>query len=221
MTLPMSLALFDLDNTLIGGDSDYLWGRFLAEQGHVDGAENERCHRRYYQDYLDGSLDIHEFLGFQLEVLGKYEMDTLSGWRAQFLEEKIRPIVLPKAVRLVEDHRGRGDTLLIITATNRFLTAPIAALFDVPHLIATEPEWVDGRYSGRAIGTPSFAGGKVARLAAWLAEHGETLTDSWCYSDSHNDLPLLRAATHPVAVDPDAPLTAAARAHGWPIISLR
>ena len=114
--------------------------------------------------------------------------------------------MLPKAVRLVEDHRGRGDTLLIITATNRFLTAPIAALFDVPHLIATEPEWVDGRYSGRAIGTPSFAGGKVTRLAAWLAEHGETLTDSWCYSDSHNDLPLLRAATHPVAVDPDAPL---------------
>ncbi len=217
----MSLALFDLDNTLIGGDSDFLWGRFLVEQGLVDAAEHERRHRRYYQDYLDGSLDIHEFLAFQLEVLGRHEMDTLARWRARFLEEKIRPILLPAAFRLVGEHRARGDTLLIVTATNRFLTAPIAAFFDVPHLIATEPEIVARRYTGRVSGTPSFAGGKVTRLADWLALHGGTLEDSWCYSDSHNDLPLLKKVTHPVAVDPDPVLLATAREQGWPIISLR
>ena len=218
----MSLALFDLDNTLIGGDSDYLWGRFLAEQGHVDGAENERRHRRYYQDYLDGSLDIHEFLGFRLEVLGKYEMGTLSGWRAQFLEEKIRPIVLPKAVRLVEDHRSRGDTLLIITATNRFLTAPIAALFDVPHLIATEPEWVDGRYSGRAI-----AGSRrspVGRSHDLLPGSPSTARHSRTAGATATRTTICRScAPRPIRSRsiPTRPLAAAAHAHGWPIISLR
>ncbi len=217
----MSLALFDLDNTLIGGDSDCLWGQFLAEEGHVDRVEHERRQRRYYQDYLDGSLDIHEFLAFQLEVLGKHEVDTLTRWRARFLEEKIRPILLPGAMRLVEEHRARGDTLVIVTATNRFLTAPIAALFRIEHLIATEPERVDGRYTGRACGIPSFAEGKVTRLEAWLGEHGETWEESWCYSDSHNDLPLLFAVAHPVAVDPDEALATVARRQGWPIISLR
>jgi HAD superfamily hydrolase (TIGR01490 family) len=217
----MSLALFDLDNTLIGGDSDCLWGQFLVEHGHVDGEAHAARQRRYYQDYLEGSIDIDEFLAFQLEVLGRHEMETLQSWQAQFVEEKIRPILLPEAARLIERHREQGDTPVIITATNRFLTAPIAALYGVRHLIATEPEQIDGRYTGRVAGTPSFAGGKVTRLASWLAEHGESLAGSWCYSDSHNDLPLLDAVSHAVAVDPDEVLAAAARERGWPIISLR
>lgn len=217
----MTLALFDLDNTLLGGDSDYLWGTFLAEQGIVDAAHYERETLRFYKEYQAGTLDIHAFLEFQLTPLTQHPPDVLHGWRERFLSEKIWPIVLPKAVALVERHRDQGDTLLIITATNRFITGPIAARFGVPHLLASEGEIREGRYTGKIKGTPCFREGKVVRLGEWLQERGQTLEGSWFYSDSHNDIPLLERVSHPVAVDPDAELARWATGKGWPIISLR
>ena len=217
----MTLAIFDLDNTLIGGDSDTLWGQFLIEEGIVQKDDYERRHERYYRDYLNGALDIFAFLGFQLEILAQHDNDTLRVWRGKYIERKIKPIMLPKARALLHTHRVKGDTLLIVTATNRFLTEPIAALLDVEHLIATEPEIIDGRYSGRVCGTPAFAAGKVARLSDWLVKQGKSYAETWFYSDSHNDLPLLHAVTHPVAVDPDVTLAQAASINRWPVISLR
>jgi HAD superfamily hydrolase (TIGR01490 family) len=217
----MALALFDLDNTLLDGDSDYLWGCFLVEHGIVDGEHYERENRRFYDQYLDGTLDIHEFLRFQLRPLATHTCGQLQRWREQFLKEKIEPILLPRAKDLLDKHRRLGDELLIITATNRFITGPIAERYAVPHLLATEPEMNDGEFTGGVSGTPCFQGGKVERLQAWLDEHGLDLAGSWFYSDSHNDLPLLEAVTHPVAVDPDDKLRAVAGARGWPVISLR
>ena len=217
----MSLAIFDLDNTLLGGDSDYLWGQFLVERGLVDGEVYERENQRFYDHYRAGTLDIHEFLAFMLRPLAETPLAELLDWRAQFIEAKIRPILLPRAAELLARHRDAGDTLLIITATNRFITEPIAELLDVPHLLATEPEFTDGRYTGRSRGIPCFQHGKVERLGEWLAETGHTLAASWFYSDSHNDLPLLDQVSYPVAVDPDATLAECARQRGWPIISLR
>lgn len=217
----MSLAIFDLDNTLLGDDSDYLWGQFLIEQGLVDGEDYERENQRFYDAYRAGTLDIQEFLTFMLRPLAEHPLENLLAWRARFVEDKIRPILLPKALDLLARHRNAGDTLLIITATNRFITAPIADLLDVPHLLATEVEFADGRYTGRSFGIPCFQHGKVARLSDWLAETGHDLDQSWFYSDSHNDLPLLGRVRYPVAVDPDAVLAQHAQERGWPIISLR
>lgn len=217
----MSLAIFDLDNTLLGGDSDYLWGKFLAEQGVVDAGHYERENLRFYKEYQAGTLDIHTFLEFQLKPLTLHPLDVLHGWRERFLSEKIWPIVLPKAVALVERHRAQDDILLIITATNRFITEPIAARFGVPHLLASEGEIREGRYTGKIKGTPCFREGKVMRLGEWLQEHEQTLEGSWFYSDSHNDIPLLERVNHPVAVDPDAELARRATSKGWPVISLR
>lgn len=217
----MDLAIFDLDNTLLGGDSDYLWGRFLVEQGIVDGENYERENRRYYEEYKVGTLDIYEFLRFSLAPLSEHSVETLCAWRALFMKEKIAPIMLPAARELLERHRAQGHTLLIITATNSFVTAPIAKALGVEHLIATEPEMKAGRYTGNVSGTPSFREGKVVRLEEWLRRKGWNLASSWFYSDSHNDLPLLEMATHPVAVDPDDTLAEHARLRGWPVISLR
>lgn len=217
----MAIALFDLDNTLIAGDSDYLWGCFLVEQGIVDATTYERENLRFYDQYKRGELDILEFLDFQLRPLAEHDTETLHGWRARYLEEKIRPILLPRARDLIERHRRQGDTLVMITATNRFITAPIAGLYDIEHLLATEPETSAGRYTGRVSGVPCFQDGKVVRLEAWLDEHSQTLDASWFYSDSHNDLPLLGKVTHPVAVDPDDILRQHAARHDWPVISLR
>lgn len=217
----MSLAIFDLDNTLIGGDSDYLWGQFLAERGLVDGERHEQENQRFYDEYRAGTLDIHAFLAFMLKPLAEHPLADLLAWRAQFIEEKIGPILLPKATALLDRHRIAGDTLLIITATNRFITAPIAERLAVAHLLATEAEFSDGRYTGRSVGIPCFRQGKVARLSEWLAETGHDLTGSWFYSDSHNDLPLLNQVAHPVAVDPDEALASHAAERGWPMISLR
>jgi HAD superfamily hydrolase (TIGR01490 family) len=217
----MSLAIFDLDNTLLGDDSDYLWGQFLVERGLVDGEFYERENRRFYDAYRAGTLDIHEFLAFMLRPLTEHPPARLLDWRARFLAEKIEPIILPKAIGLLERHRADGDTLLIITATNTFITAPIAERLNVPNLLATEIECIDGRYTGRALGTPCFQHGKVERLRVWLADTGHDLADSWFYTDSRNDLPLLHQVAHPVAVDPDEALARHATAHGWPIISLR
>lgn len=217
----MALALFDLDNTLLGGDSDYLWGRFLVEQGIVDGAEYEEQNQYFYDQYKAGTLDIQAFLAFSLRPLAEHTPTELHAWREQFLTSLIDPIVLPESVALVERHRSEGDTLVIITATNRFVTAPIAARFGITHLIATEVEMDGERYTGRSTGIPCFQHGKVERLEQWLEENTVDLNSSWFYSDSHNDLPLLEQVSNPVAVDPDDKLALQARTRGWPIVSLR
>jgi HAD superfamily hydrolase (TIGR01490 family) len=217
----VALALFDLDNTLLGGDSDYLWGRFLVEQGIVDGDAYERQNQHFYDQYKAGSLDIQAFLAFSLRPLAEHPPARLHAWREQFVARLIDPIVLPAARDLVERHRTQGDTPVIITATNRFVTAPIAARFGIEHLIATEVEMDGERYTGRSFGVPCFQGGKVERLQQWLAEQNGGLEGSWFYSDSHNDLPLLERVANPVAVDPDDTLAQQARARGWPTISLR
>lgn len=217
----MTLAIFDLDYTLLAGDSDHAWGEFLIERGLVDGPAYRETNDRYFAQYLAGTLDIHAFLAFALAPLARLDRRLLDQLHTEFMETRIRPMVAPGAPALLDKHRARGDTLVIITATNRFVTAPIARLLGVEHLIATDPEESNGRYTGRVAGTPCYREGKVVRLEAWVREHGASLAGSWCYSDSHNDLPILRRATHPVAVDPDAILREEAVARGWPIISLR
>ena len=217
----MSLAIFDLDNTLLGDDSDYLWGQFLVEQQLVDREFYERENRRFYQEYKSGDLDILEFLAFSLEPLTRIESETLTNLHRQFMCEKIEPVMLPKAKSLLESHRGKGHTLLIITATNSFITGPIAEALGVEHLIATNPEIIDGRYTGLVEGTPCFREGKVSRLENWLSRNQLNLEGSFFYSDSHNDLPLLELVTQPVAVDPDDTLAQHAESKGWPVISLR
>ena len=217
----MSLAIFDLDNTLLGGDSDYLWGQFLVERGIVDEALYKRENDRFYREYEEGTLDIFEFLRFALKPLKDNDPAQLEQLREEYLAEKIDPIILPASRELIRRHREAGDTLMIITATNAFVTAPIAERLGIEHLIATVPERVGGRYTGEVAGEPSYREGKVNRLNSWLQEHGETLDGSSFYSDSHNDIPLLERVSKPVAVDPDDLLTAHATAQGWPIISLR
>jgi len=217
----LALAIFDLDNTLLAGDSDYLWGTFLTERGIVDGEEFERENERFYREYKEGCLDIFEFLRFSFRPLRDNRLEDLERYRKDFLREKIEPIILPAARALVERHRTTGDELLIITATNEFVTAPIAEHLGIPNLIATIPEKANGRFTGNVTGTPSFQAGKVERLLEWLQEAGVGLAGSSFYSDSHNDVPLLERVDHPVAVDPDDHLRRHARARGWPIISLR
>lgn len=217
----MALTIFDLDNTLLGGDSDFLWGRYLCENGIVDENAYRRANEHYYQQYLEGSLDIYEFLEFVFKPLASHDMKTLHQWRAAYLEQKIKPIMLPAAQALVESHRSQGDTLLIITATNSFLTSPIAEMLGIDNLIATDPEMLNGRFTGRVAGKPSFQHGKVDRLRTWLKDQDDELEDSTFYSDSHNDLPLLELVDTPVAVDPDPKLQAVAEQRGWNILSLR
>jgi HAD superfamily hydrolase (TIGR01490 family) len=217
----MALAIFDLDNTLLGGDSDYLWGRYLAENGIVDPQSYHDSNLAFYHDYQAGNLDINAFLQFVFEPLAKNSMQDLLAWRADYLQQKILPIILPKGLELIEQHRQQGDILLIITATNSFLTTPIAELLKINHLIATDPEMLDGRYTGKVFGVPSFQHGKVERLQHWLAEHQLDLAGSYFYSDSHNDLPLLEQVDKPIAVDPDDKLAEIARQRDWKILSLR
>jgi len=218
----MKLAIFDLDNTLLRGDSDHVWGEFLVEQGAVDRARFASENNRYYAAYLAGTLDIYEFLEqHQLRPLAEHNRVTLERWRTKFVRDKIMPLITPAARALVEQHRARGDTLLIITATNSFITTPIAKVFNIPHLIATEPEEVNGQFTGKVAGVPSYREGKVERLSEWLLDRHESLDDSWFYSDSHNDLPLLNLVTHPVAVNADETLAEYARVRGWAMIELR
>jgi len=220
----MRLALFDLDNTLLAGDSDFEWAQFLIGQGVLDREVYEARNMEFYQQYKDGTLDIHEFLDFQLKPLSRHPRSQLDAWHQEFMQRKIRPIVLPRGRALVDGHRDQGHVCVIVTATNRFVTGPIAREFGVEHLIATEPEVAEGEFTGRVHGVPSFREGKVTRLEAWLAERGVKwgdVTESFFYSDSLNDLPLLARVSRPVAVDPDDTLRAHAQLQGWPIISLR
>lgn len=215
------LALFDLDNTLLDGDSDLCWGTFLAEQGLVDAEQHRRTNEAFYRQYQDGQLDIHAFLSFALEPLAAHPLERLRELRERFMREYIEPMILPAGERLLAGHRDKGHELLIITATNRFVTEPIARRLGVAHLLATDPEMRDGRYTGRITGTPCFQEGKITRFEQWLAEHGPGNPETWFYSDSHNDIPLLSRVDHPVTVDPDEPLRRHARRHGWGRISLR
>jgi len=217
----VSLAIFDLDNTLIADDSDFLWGQFLVNQGIVDKDHYEQANSKFYEDYKQSRLDIVEFLDFSLAPLAKNDAEQLFQWRKQFIEEVISPILLQPARDLVNKHREQGDTLLVITATNRFVTEPIVKLYGIDNLLATTPEFIDGQYTGKFIGTPCFQSGKVTLLQEWLKESEETMENSWFYSDSHNDLALLKLVENPVAVDPDDTLRNYARQTNWPVISLR
>ena len=220
----MRLALFDLDNTLLSGDSDYEWGQFLVDRGILERDAYEAQNRVYYEQYVAGTLDIHEYLGFALRPLAEHQPADLARWHADFMHSRILPMVSDQARSLVRRHRERGDLCAIITATNSFVTTPIAAEFGVQHLIATEPESRAGRFTGRVAGTPCFREGKVRRLEEWLSSQGRGLHDfaeSSFYSDSHNDLPLLERVSRPVAVDPDEALDREAARRGWERISLR
>lgn len=216
----MSLAIFDLDNTLLRGDSDYAWGQFLVERHIVDGEHYERENQRYYDAYKAGSLDILEFLAFSLQPLANNKRQQLDAWHNEFMDSHIRPMITDAAMALVKKHRNNGDKLVIITATNSFVTRPIAREFGIDHLIATEPQQVDGEFTGAVNGTPCFREGKVKRINEWLATEHENLDGSWFYSDSHNDLPLLRLVDHPVAVCPDELLKEHAEKNAWPIVDL-
>jgi HAD superfamily hydrolase (TIGR01490 family) len=218
----MRLALFDLDNTLLAGDSDFEWAQFLIDQGVLDREVYEARNQAFYDQYKAGTLDIHEFLDFQLKPLSRHPRAQLDAWHREYMEKKVIPMIAPGTAELLRRHAD--DVCVIVTATNSFVTGPIARHLGVPHLIATEPEQVGNGFSGSVAGTPSFREGKVARLEQWLAEQGKSWADvveSWFYSDSLNDLPLLARVHHPVAVDPDATLRRHAEAQGWPVISLR
>ena len=217
----MRLALFDLDNTLLGGDSDHAWGDYLCERGILDAATYKTRNDEFYQDYLAGTLDLTAYLNFTLEILGRTDMAQLDEWHRDFMRDCIEPIMLPKALELIAKHREAGDKLVVITATNRFVTAPIVEKLGIDTLLATECEIVDGRYTGRTTDVPCFREGKVTRLNRWLEENQLSLDDSYFYSDSLNDLPLLEKVANPVAVDPDPKLRAEAESRGWPVITLR
>lgn len=222
--MKQNLALFDLDNTLLAGDSDYNWSLFLIKQGLLDEKTHHERNEQFYLDYKNGNLDIYKFLAFQLKPLSEHSMADLNALHAKYMDTVIRPMMTKKAQDLVNQHKAQGDLCLVITATNSFVTKPIAQAYGIAHLIGTDPEMVNGAYTGGVAGVPSFQEGKVTRLKQWLAERGQALADfeqSYFYSDSHNDLPLMKLVTHPVAVDADAKLTDYAQQHGWPHISLR
>jgi HAD superfamily hydrolase (TIGR01490 family) len=217
----LNLALFDLDNTLLAGDSDFEWAQFLIEEGILDREIYEARNQHFYDQYKAGKLDIREFLDFQLKPLSRHPREVLEAWHAEYMKRKIMPIIRESARELVGRHRK--DTCVLITATNSFVTAPIAREFGIDNLIATDPEQHDGQFTGGVSGIPCFRDGKVERLESWLAEQSRTLRSferSWFYSDSLNDLPLLERVTDPVAVDPDDTLRARAESSGWPVITL-
>ena len=218
----MNLAIFDLDNTLIDGDINAFWGKFLVEQKLIEERAYFEAHHKFHEEYLEGSLQIEQYLCFTLGVLSNYDMKTLTKWRDQFIEENVRPKILPKAIALVEQHHVRGDTSMIITASNRFIAEPVGDILGVHAFIASEPEMIDNQFTGKVFGIPSYRDGKIKRLEQWLtSQANETVTHKIFYSDSHNDLPLLSVVDKAVAVDPDDRLRQEATQRGWPIISLK
>lgn len=222
--MKQNLALFDLDNTLLAGDSDYNWSIFLIGEGLLDEKTHHDRNEQFYQDYKNGTLDIYAFLKFQLQPLAQHPKAFLDELHKKYMANVIRPMMTQKAQDLVNQHKASGDLCMVITATNSFVTKPIATAYGIENLIGTDPEMVGGQFTGGVSGTPSFQQGKVTRLNEWLAARGQTLADfqtSYFYSDSHNDLPLMKLVTNPVAVDADATLTEYAKERGWPLISLR
>ena len=217
----MALALFDLDNTLLADDSDFLWGCFLVEKALVDKSTYDEANQRFYSDYKKGSLDIFAFLAFSLKPLTQYSRDDLSKLHKEFMQQYIIPSMTKKGMAMIKKHQDQGDITVIITATNRFVTGPIAEAFGVDDLIATDPEIINGEYTGNVAGTPCFQEGKITRLNEWLKSTSHDLKDSVFYSDSHNDLPLLEKVTTPVAVDPDEQLKIIAQENNWEITSFR
>ena len=222
--MKQNLALFDLDNTLLAGDSDYNWSLFLIDEGLLDAKTHHARNEQFYLDYKNGNLDIFAFLQFQLQPLSQHTKAFLDELHEKYMQKVIKPMMTTKAQNLVDEHKAAGDLCVVITATNSFVTKPIATAYGIEHLIGTDPEMVDGQYTGGVSGVPSFQEGKVTRINQWLAERKKALNDyekSYFYSDSHNDLPLMKLVTNPVAVDADATLTAYAKANNWPEISLR
>jgi HAD superfamily hydrolase (TIGR01490 family) len=220
----LNLALFDLDNTILAGDSDYNWSRFLIQEGYLDGEVHAEKNEKFYADYKAGTLDIYAFVEFQFRPLARNPRSVLNQLLKKYVEEVIKPMITHKAYALVRKHHEEGDLLIVITATNSFITKPIAALFGIENLIGTDPEEKEGEFTGKVSGLPSFKEGKVTRLEAWLKNKNLSLVDfkkSYFYSDSHNDLPLMQKVTHPIAVDADDILTEYAKSKGWPLISLR
>lgn len=217
----MKLALFDLDNTLLAGDSDHGWGNWLCEKGIVDKAYYQQKNDEFYQNYIAGNLNVTDYLNFTLTVLKEHSIAQLNEWHKAFMQEVIEPIILKKAEELLARHRRQGYRLVIVTATNRFVTDPIAKRLKVDDLIATECEIKNNKYTGEVINTPCFQEGKVIRVKSWLKQHNASIAGSYFYSDSINDLPLLSIVDNPVAVDPDDKLRAIAEKNHWSVISLR
>jgi len=217
----MALAIFDLDHTLLNGDSDYLWGEYMVANGIVDKQEYQRLNQSFLEDYHRGELDNDRYLGFALHPLTLHSLDALVAWREDYVENWIKPIIASGTHSLLDQHRRQDDTLIIVSATNFFITEPIAELLDIPYLLATRPEIIDNRYTGKYLGTPTFKEGKVTVLNEWLAEQPHRLDDSYFYSDSINDLPLLEQVSNPVAVNPDDALANIAQQRQWPIMDLR
>lgn len=216
----MALALFDLDNTLLAGDSDYLWAQYLIEKNIIDADYYQAKNDEFFSQYKQGTLDIFEFLEFQLTPLTQHPIEQLQSWHTSYMEQKIKPLISQASRDLIQHHRQQGHRLVIITATNRFITAPIAKELGIEDLLATEIEQIDGRFTGNVVGTPCFQQGKVTRLQQWLAVENIKLEQSWFYSDSHNDLPLLEQVSTAVAVNPDPKLHSIAKQKNWPIIDL-
>jgi len=217
----MTLALFDLDNTLIGGDSDHAWGQFIVTKGLVDEESYAADNDRFYEDYLRGELDADAYQRFSMKPLAGKSIEWIADLHKEFMTKHIEPIWLDKSEALVEKHRQQGHRLVVITATNRTVVAPIVEKFGIADLICSETEIIDGKYTGNLVDEPCMGSGKVSKLKRWMNQNNENLNGAIFYSDSHNDLPLLNLVSHPVAVDPDDTLKTTAKDKNWPIISLR
>jgi len=212
----MALAIFDLDKTLIGGDSDFLWGEFLSEIGAVDADTYQIKNQYFFDQYALGKLNINEYLEFCLEPLSLNSRTTLNEWHQRFMQAKIEQILLPKAQAIIDKHKAQGDTILVITATNSFVTGPIVKRYGIDNLLATNPEVKNGKFTGKVEGEPCFQKGKIAHLDRWLEQTGEDMAGSYFYSDSHNDLPMLELVDNPVVVHGDETLKKVAKERGWP-----
>ena len=217
----MALAIFDLDKTLIGGDSDFLWGEFMSEIGVVDADTYQAKNQYFFDQYALGKLDINEYLEFCLEPLSQHDMPTLDAWHQRFMDAKINDILLPKAQAVVDEHRAKGDTLLVITATNSFVTAPIVERYGIENLLATNPEVKNNQFTGKVLGEPCFQQGKITHLKQWLEQTGENIKGAYFYSDSHNDLPMLELVDYPVVVHGDDTLQKIAKQRDWPSLDWR
>ncbi|MBT6021921.1 MAG: HAD family hydrolase [Candidatus Thioglobus sp.] len=217
----MALAIFDLDKTLINGDSDFLWGEFMSEIGAVDEKTYQVKNQYFFDQYALGKLNINEYLEFCLEPLSQNNRTTLDGWHQRFMQEKIEKILLPKAQQVVNQHKAKGDTVLVITATNSFVTAPIVERYGIDNLLATNPEVKQGQFTGKVEGEPCFQQGKITHLNKWLEKTGKEMSGAYFYSDSHNDLPMLELVDNPVVVHGDDKLKTIAKQRGWPSIDWR